>query len=198
MDIQSDKATLFDSKIESLEAFDKLFRFYYPRLFSYVSTILEESVAEDIVQDVFLYIWENRNKIYIGEGFHSYLFQSGYTRAMDYLRKQQVASDYSSNLQTGIYELYESLSKSDGEILEQLYSKDFYESLYKLLDLVPEQRREVFLLAYVQGLRAKEIALKLNISQRTVESHIYLTLKFLKEKLLKPDFFILLTFFTFY
>jgi len=151
---------------------------------------LEESVAEDIAQDVFLYVWENRMKIYVGNGFLSFLFQAGYTRAVDYLRKMKTVQNYSNNLQTNILDVYEPLAKNDEGILEQLYSKDFYDTLYSLLDQIPQQRREVFLLAYIEGLKSKEIAEKYNMSQRTVESHIYLTLKFLREHLTKKDFFI--------
>jgi RNA polymerase sigma-70 factor (ECF subfamily) len=60
------------------------------------------------------------------------------------------------------------------------------------LELIPEQRRNVFLMAYMDGLKTKEIAANLDIPQRTVESHIYLTLKFLKEHFEKKDFFLLL------
>ncbi|MBP7487635.1 MAG: RNA polymerase sigma-70 factor [Parabacteroides sp.] len=179
------------------DAFDELFRCYYPRLISYISSILDSKIAEDIAQDVFLYVWENRKKIYFGQGFQSYLFQSGYTRAMDYLRKQHTVMDYAQNVQTDFLEIYEKLARNEDSILDHLYSKDFYQTLHQLLDKIPEQRRNVFLLAYVDGLKSKDIAEQCNMSQRTVESHIYLTLKFLRERLLKKDFYIFLLLFYF-
>lgn len=179
------------------DAFDELFRCYYPRLISYISSILDCKIAEDIAQDVFLYVWENRKKIYFGQGFQSYLFQSGYTRAMDYLRKQHTVMDYAQNVQTDFFEVYEKLAGNEDGILEHLYSKDFYQTLHQLLDKIPEQRRNVFLLAYVEGLKSKDIAEQCNMSQRTVESHIYLTIKFLRERLLKKDFYIFLLLFYF-
>lgn len=54
--------TMLKMGIENREGFDNLFRHYYPRLKSYVSSFVEDSVAEDITQDVFLYVWENRKK----------------------------------------------------------------------------------------------------------------------------------------
>ena len=73
------------------EAFNSLFRHYYPRVMAYVAAMVEQEVAEDVVQDVFLHVWENRKKLYAGEGFHSYLFQAAYTRCIDYYRKTQSA-----------------------------------------------------------------------------------------------------------
>ncbi|MGE4331650.1 MAG: sigma factor [Macellibacteroides sp.] len=54
--------TMIKMGIENREGFDNLFRHYYPRLKSYVSSFVEDSVAEDITQDVFLYVWENRKR----------------------------------------------------------------------------------------------------------------------------------------
>lgn len=184
--------TMIKMGIENREGFDNLFRHYYPRLKSYVSSFVEDSVAEDITQDVFLYVWENRKKIYVGPAFHSYLFQAGYTRSIDYPKKQQSVTGFSSLIQNEITQIYETLAVNEGDILENLYSEDFYEKLYTLLELIPEQRRNVFLMAYMDGLKTKEIAANLDIPQRTVESHIYLTLKFLKEHFEKKDFFLLL------
>ncbi len=197
MSIKSDDNTLMNIQLVNRDAFDELFRCYYPRLISYISSILDSKIAEDIAQDVFLYVWENRKKIYFGQGFQSYLFQSGYTRAMDYLRKQHTVMDYAQNVQTDFLEIYEKLARNEDGILEHLYSKDFYQTLHQLLDKIPEQRRNVFLLAYVDGLKSKDIAEQCNMSQRTVESHIYLTLKFLRERLLKKDFYIFLLLFYF-
>lgn len=197
MSIKSDDNTLMNIQLVNRDAFDELFRCYYPRLISYISSILDSKIAEDIAQDVFLYVWENRKKIYFGQGFQSYLFQSGYTRAMDYLRKQHTVMDYAENVQTDFLEIYEKLARNEDSILDHLYSKDFYQTLHQLLDKIPEQRRNVFLLAYVDGLKSKDIAEQCNMSQRTVESHIYLTLKFLRERLLKKDFYIFLLLFYF-
>ena len=184
--------TIIKMGIENREGFDNLFRHYYPRLKSYVSSFVEDSVAEDITQDVFLYVWENRKTVYVGPAFHSYLFQAGYTRSIDYLKKQQSVTGFSSLIQNEITQIYETLAVNEGDILENLYSEDFYEKLYTLLELIPEQRRNVFLMAYMDGLKTKDIAANLDIPQRTVESHIYLTLKFLKEHFEKKDFFLLL------
>ncbi|MCC8144207.1 MAG: hypothetical protein LUD02_13490 [Tannerellaceae bacterium] len=63
MDITSDHTILNGLQQNNKEAFNSLFRYYYPRLLAYVSSFMEDSVAEDITQDVFLYVWENRKKL---------------------------------------------------------------------------------------------------------------------------------------
>ena len=147
--------------------------------------------AEDVVQDVFLHVWENRKKLYAGEGFHSYLFQAAYTRCIDYYRKTQSADKYNLHMEGAYLEEYNALLRSDASVLEEIYSKDFYEQLHNLLEKLPTQRREVFILTYIEGLKAKEVSERLQIPQRTVESHIYLAIKYLRAHLSKNDFYIL-------
>ena len=65
--------------------------------------------------------------------------------------------------------------------------------LYELLKEIPQQRREVFFLAYLDGKKTKEIADQLDMPVRTVESHLHLTLKFLKKHLSKKDFFFMVS-----
>ena len=65
-------------------------------------------------------------------------------------------------------------------------------SVNHLLQQIPEQRREVFLLAYIEGMKAQEIAEQLDLPKRTVDSHLYLTLKYLKKNMSKKHFLLLL------
>ncbi|MCB6307851.1 RNA polymerase sigma factor, partial [Parabacteroides merdae] len=57
-----DISLLYKLKKGNREAFNSVFRYYYPRIMAYVASIVEQKAAEDIVQDVFLYVWENREK----------------------------------------------------------------------------------------------------------------------------------------
>ena len=186
-----DVSLLDQIKEGNREAFNNLFRYYYPRVMAYTAAMVEQEVAEDIVQDVFLYVWENRRKLYAGEGFHSYLFQSAYTRCLDHLKKQQSVGKYSLHVEEAYLKEYNELFKVESSVMEDLYSKDFYKRLYDLLEQLPAQRREVFILTYINGMKAKDVATQTQIPQRTVESHIYLTLKYLKGKMSKKDFYLL-------
>lgn len=186
-----DNSLLCDLKKGSKEAFNHVFRYYYPRMMAYVAPIVEQKVAEDIVQEVFIYVWEHRENLYVGDGFSSYLFQSAYTRCLDHIRKKQVDEKYHSHVYERYLEDCQSLLQGNNYILEELSIQEFYRHLYEWLDKLPEQRREVFILAYIKGLTAKEIAEQTQIPQRTVESHLYLTLKYLKKRMSKSDYYML-------
>jgi len=180
---------LLDLKNNNREAFNQLFRHYYPRLTAYVSSMMNEDIAADITQDVFLYIWENRHRLEIGKGFHSYLFQSAYTRCLDYIKKNRLSEKYSIKTYQDYLEQYGKLLNDHNKVLEELYIKDFYRHLYELLNEIPPQRRDAFLLTYIKGMRVKEVADIMSIPQRTVESHLYLAVKYLKTRMSKKEFF---------
>ena len=60
-----DISLLYELKKGNREAFNGVFRYYYPRIMAYTASMVEQKAAEDIVQDVFLYVWENREKLYV-------------------------------------------------------------------------------------------------------------------------------------
>lgn len=180
----SENKLILDLKNDSRDAYNQLFRFYYPKIAAYVVSLVgDRSVAEDITQDVFLYVWENRKKLSVGKGFHSYLYQASYTRCLDYFRKYQIAEKYNEWVFLEFVDQHKSLLDDDGQTLNDLYSKDFFEQLYLLLDEIPPERKEVFVLSYIKGLSTKKVAEQLNMPKRTVESHIYLALKYLKGRM---------------
>lgn len=188
-----EKQILSDLRNSDRHAFQSLFRYYYPRLKAYAATMVDDSVAGDLVQDLFLYVWEHREDLIMGASFQSYLFQGIYTRCIDHFRKHASFSP----CDMAVYEEYlteqAAFLQNDDEAWEELYAKDFYQQLYELLKEIPQQRREVFFLAYLDGKKTKEIADQLDMPVRTVESHLHLTLKFLKKHLSKKDFFFMVS-----
>ena len=103
-------------------------------------------------------------------------------------------SEYNRMQWAGEEYLLEEIVEAAGDKVSkggEIYSKDFYEQLHNLLEKLPTQRREVFILTYIEGLKAKEVSERLQIPQRTVESHIYLAIKYLRAHLSKNDFYIL-------
>lgn len=184
-----------DCQTISQSQFEELFCRFYPQIAAYATVILDDQTAgEDIAQEVFAYMWEKRNVLHLGDGFHSYLFQSAYSRCIDYIKKNKQSEKYAQESLLQFAEEYQAYLENDGQPIKELFSKDFEESLNTLLEELPEVRREVFNMVYRDGLKAKEVAEKLQMPQRTVESHIYLTLKFLRKRLSPSDFLILILF----
>ena len=190
-----DISLLYELKKGNREAFNGVFRYYYPRIMAYTASMVEQKAAEDIVQDVFYELWKrrerNREKLYVSDGFHSYLFQSAYTRCLDYFKKNLSIEKYHSHTYEKYLEDYQNLLKGDDSVIEELSVKDFYRHLYELLEHLPAQRREVFILTYIKGLTAKEVAEQTQMPQRTVESHLYLALRFLKGHMSRNDYYML-------
>ena len=178
--------------VQDFAALETLFKRFYKPLRAYAFRFVnDKDLSEDIVQDVFLYVWENREKLYVSDGFHSYLFQSAYTRCLDYFKKNLSIEKYHSHTYEKYLEDYQNLLKGDDSVIEELSVKDFYRHLYELLEHLPAQRREVFILTYIKGLTAKEVAEQTQMPQRTVESHLYLALRFLKGHMFRNDYYML-------
>ncbi|MDD2283942.1 MAG: RNA polymerase sigma-70 factor [Paludibacter sp.] len=179
----------------SLLQFENLFCNFYPRVVAYAATILNDrNIGEDIAQEVFMYVWEKRNRLHFGEDFYSYLFQTTYTRCIDHIRKNSRLEKQEQETLLKFAEEYQLYIDNNCQPIQELFSKDFEESLNTLIKQLPETRQQVFKLVYYEGYKPKEVAEKLQIPQRTVESHLYLTLKYLRMHL-SPSDFLLLVFF---
>jgi len=140
---------------------------------------VEPQVAEDIIQNAFLLIWERREKIDPEKSLRAYLFQIGYSRALNHFRDTK-KFNYSD-------ETPERTEKDDpGKINEQ---NQIREEIDLAVSRLPEKRRQVFELCFMSGLTYRETAEMLNISIKTVENHMTLALKGLRESLqqLKAD-----------
>lgn len=173
----SNELFLFEEMKKGKEyAFDFFFNFYYPGLCVYaqINYLLIEDEAKDIVQDVFVKFWNEREKIDIHFSVRSYLFTSVKNKCLDLLRKknrsgtvQEISTD--KNIVDDSYDSY---------IFSELKTM-FMNSLSKL----PERCREIFELSRLSGLKNREIADKLNLSEKTVENQVTKALHILKEEL---------------
>ena len=167
-------------------AFELLFRFYYSGLVTFASQIvLDTDEAEEIVQDFFVKLWSNRQKIRKSETLKSFFFTSVKNRALNVLKKEKINEKVRGELQ----EMIEN---------EKLYQPDlFVESelqarIKSAFEKLPTRTNEVFTLSRFKGFSNDEIAIQLNISKRTVETHISNALKILREELKDYQFMLLL------
>jgi len=170
-------------------AFDFFFNYYYPGLCVYAQKLFSFSDDEsrDIVQDVFVKFWNNREKADVRFSVRSYLFISVKNKCLDLVRKKNkdIKVQNISLAEDTIDESFETFVFSELEAL-------FNASLAKL----PERCREIFELSRLHGLKNREIAAKLNLSEKTVENQITKALHILKEEL--KDYLPLLFLFEFF
>ena len=170
-------------------AFDFFFNYYYPGLCVYSQKMISisEQEAKDLVQDVFVKFWNDREKSDIQFSIRSYLFVSVKNKRYDFLRKK--------NRSLKLQEISNEHDISDESF--ETYVLSELESLFnKSLEKLPERCREVFELSRFQGLKNREIAVKLNLSEKTVENQITKALHILKEEL--KDYLPLLALFSFF
>jgi RNA polymerase sigma-70 factor, ECF subfamily len=161
-----------------LKAFDIIYNKYSRRLYGFVFRyIKQEAVTEEIVQEVFLKIWKNRDKINIYSSFESFLFTIAHNATVNLLKKRATEQKYIEYVKS-LQNIDETYELTDEIQYNELMSK--YKSL--LVELTPRQK-EIFQLSREEGLTHKEIAEKLGISTITVKNHLVSTLSFLKAKL---------------
>lgn len=154
---------------------------YSDALYLFAKGILASSpLAEEVVSDVFVKVWQSRHQLSKVANIKSYLYNAVRNQAISYLRKRQneVVSIEDIN-----HYYFEPVDKpDDAELEEEQLSK-----IYKAIDYLPPQTKMVFSLAKIQGLKYKEIAELLNISVKTVDYHVASAVKKICESIDKED-----------
>ena len=156
-------------------AFYNIYERYCKRLYGFVLRyIKQEDDAEEIVQEVFIKLWEARNKIDIYSSFDSFLFTIAYNSTMSLFRKRLKEKKYLEYLKS-IQQI-----QSAPNAIEEIHFKELNANVQSLLDQLTPRQKEIFQMSREQGLAHEEIAKMLGISVNTVKKHMTNTLTFLK------------------
>jgi RNA polymerase sigma-70 factor (ECF subfamily) len=176
---RTDPSTLKDSDLVYLinqsdnRAYKALFNRYYKVLLGTAINIIKDvDAAKDAVQEVFIQIWKNREKLEIQSSLESYLKRSVINRCLNAINREKRFEDEES---------LKHHQSSLTTVSEKLEADDMQRIIDNALEKVPEKSRLVFILKRQEGLSLKEIAEKLDISPKTVENQITRALKVLKE-----------------
>ena len=134
--------------------------------------VKREEIAEDIVQDCFIKLWEKKDELNISGNIVAYLARMVRNKSLDFIKKKR--------LQTSeLHETYQA-----GFIAENtLETEDLQSKIDNTLDNLPEKCRQVFVLSRFEDMSYKEIATELDISKKTVEAHISKALKVFRTNL---------------
>ncbi len=180
----TDKLILENLKNSNQGVFEMVFNYYYSGLVVYADQIVKNTaVSEDIVQSVFMKLWETRHSLEI-RSFRSYFIQCVKNRCIDYLRSQEVKNKFS----------HQHSDLPLVEMPEDLWTKtDLDEIIHQAIDKLPPRCREIFIMSRIDNLKTAEIAEKLDLSGRTVETQISKALKILRVEL--ADYLTILVFF---
>lgn len=164
--------------------FEEIYKKYVHEAYSFGFAILKCKIAtEEVVQQAFINFYENSQKFPCEVGLKVQILRLVKVRSIDYLRKKS-----KMDLNFDIEELNKKVdSKTPQSILESLEIKDM---VLRLIESLPDKRKEVFKLAKFEDLTYKEIAFRLSIQPKTVENHIHLAITELRLKLGKAISFL--------
>ena len=172
----SDLITLL--KKGDMKAFDAIYEKYCQRLYGFVFRyVKQEQDAEEIVQEVFIKIWESRKKIDTYSSFDSFIFTITYNTTISLLRKKVNEKKYLDHLR------YRQQIDNAEEIISDIRYKELNSNLQLIVDKLTPRQKEIFSLSREMGLTHAEIAKKLDISPNTVKNHLVSILSFLKSNI---------------
>ena len=157
--------------------FEYLFRRYFRPLTIYAHHfVCDIETAEDIVQDLFLYVYEKRSTLDVSIITQSYLYKSVYNRCLNNHAYHKIREDNKSK----VIQAQDNSSTTPEDIIEQIEIENI---ILQGLELLSPKCRKIFEMSRFEGKRNQEIALNMGISKRTVESHINQALKIMRKKL---------------
>ncbi len=155
-------------------AFRELYDRYAPRIFRFsLSYLKNNDDSEELVQNTFLKIWENRGKLDTEKNVKAFIFKIAVNTIYDFIRHKNIEQAYVD---------YQKLNFSPDEnyTWHSVIYEEMLQNLHELMRQMPKQQQAIFQLSKIEGLSNDEIALKLNLSKRTVENHLYKAVSYLK------------------
>lgn len=169
-------------------AFEIAFLKYHTPLCRYIwKYVRSEELSKEIVQEVFTEVWEGRKNLNPSGHLRGFLFEVARNKAMDYIKHQKIVNHYISEAKQQKKEnFYKSLYQEKND------NQDFHEAVKESINNLPPRGRQIFELNRDEGLTYREISEYLDISVKTVETHMRRVLKELKDRLSKyvPAFFL--------
>lgn len=162
-------------------AFEYIYSTYFDALVNYADRLLNDmEAARDVVQQVYYKMWEHREELRISLSARAYLYKAVYHESLNTLTHQNNIRKYEQEQLSDFY-LSTVLQVPEAEM--ELWQSDIEKAIREAINNLPEKCREVFMLSKINGLKNKEVAEKLNISEKTVERHMSIALSKLRVEL---------------
>lgn len=172
-----DKDAIRRFKEGDAQAFDLIYRQYSKKLYFFaLGLVKDEETSKDLVQEVFVNLWEKKELVNLHLNFDNYIFTITYNSIRKFFRKKAIENKVMDHILKNFPDIIET---ADGTLIYD----ELLEIASKTIENIPHRRKIVYKLSKQEGMKIKEIASKLNISPRTAENHLARALKYLKEEL---------------
>jgi len=172
-----DEELMKEIKAGNMFAFDVLYKKYSKRLYKFGFSILKsQEETENLIQDVYLSLYENRHKVEKETSVKYYLFSIAHNSAISIIRKKAKESQFIEYLRS-LQEINEQ------PVNVELEYKELTNNLDEIINQLPRRQKEVYILHRIDGLKYNEIADRLHISTNTIENHMSHAIKTIREKM---------------
>lgn len=152
------------------EAFSLVFKKYYGKVFRFIlSMVKQESVAEDLSQDIFVKLWGRRRKLPAISSIDNYLFIVARNRTLDYFRsasRKKECLDLSEDILLSI--------ASRDSSFERIDDQSLINAVRMAVNSLPPKRRDIFMMSRFDGMSNDEIAVLMGVTRKTVENQLTL------------------------
>lgn len=157
------------------QAFTYFFHLYYRPLCFFASQLVGSMPdAEDIVKDTYVKLWQKHKDFATPQNIKAFLYITTRNACLNFLRHMQVRESSRKEL------IYLEEEKGQELVLNQMIRTELMQEIYDEIEKLPQKRREVFKMAYLEGMKNDEIATHMNISIHTVKEHKGKALQFLR------------------
>lgn len=159
------------------EAYEKLFYRFYSKLCVFSNSYVRSlDISRDVVQDVFIKIWDNRENFYVHQSLKAYLYQAVRNQSINFLQQKK----QKLRLEERLVRQHKLNDESEEPVLN---TEELTQKIWKLVEGLPERRRTIFILYRKHGLSYLEIAEVMGITRKTVENQMGKALQFLRDNL---------------
>lgn len=159
------------------KAFTQLYTGWLNNVYDYVYCFTRSAeTTEELVQEIFIKVWEHREKLTAVRSFKSYLFRIAKNSVIDHIRHQQVKHKV-------LQSISQQTTEAHTETEQQVYYADYYNIAREAIEQLPEKRKLIFQLSTQEGLSHDEIASRLSISKSVVKKQLYAAFDFVRQYL---------------
>ncbi len=167
-----------------IKAFEMLYNEQYKSLCYYAQRfVFDQDTSREIVQFVFVRIWEKRDSLSVDISLKTYLYAAVRNKCLDYLKHLKIENEFEKMRMKEFQESGNILSKTIDDPLDGLVTEELENAIREAIESLPDKCKAIFELSRYDGLKYSQIAEELNISVKTVETQISRAIKTLREKL---------------